>query len=117
MVKKHTRETKGKISEAKKGCEGLSGKDNPMYGKGYKIAGKKNGMFGRKRFKNPNATQYKAFFKDSDKYELLTYKECEKKFGIAFTRVSKNGGHLHYKKKSKNSHHEGRLIEKISKED
>lgn len=32
----------------------LKGKNNPMYGNGYKIAGQKNGMFGRKGKDCPN---------------------------------------------------------------
>lgn len=105
--RKHTEETKKKISESRKGKGGLFGKDNPMYGKGW--AGKDNPMYGKTKFKHPNHKKIEAIYEDGTK-ELMTSKEAEKKFGIAFTRIRKTGGTLEYKSKSKNSHYEGTLI-------
>lgn len=113
--RKHSRETKKKISDARKGKGGLPGENNPMHNSGHKVSGSKNGMFGVRGIKHPNATIYKVFFLNSSEYELLTYKQCEKRFGTPFYRVSKKGGILNYKKKSKNSHHDGRKIVKLGK--
>lgn len=108
--KKHTEETKRKISRSRMGKGGRFGKDNPMYGKGLK--GKDNPMYGRTGRQHPNARMYEIKYTDGT-VEELTYKECEKKFGIAFTRVSKTGGKLHYKNKSKNSIYEDTIINEI----
>ena len=98
--KKHSEETKRKISESRKGKGARFGKDNPMYGKGFK--GKDNPMYGMRGEKHPNSKMYFVKYSD-DTEELLTYKQCEKKFGIAFSRIYETGGILHYKNKSKNS--------------
>lgn len=105
--RKHSEETRRKISESRKGKGGQPGKLNPMYGKGLK--GKDNPMYGRTRENHPNVKMYTVTYTNGTK-ELLTYKECEKKFGIAFLRVQR-GGILHYKKKSKNDIYEGTMIE------
>lgn len=108
--KKHTEETKRKISESRKGKGARFGRDNPMYGKGLK--GKENPMYGRTREKHPNVSMYLVTHLNGDT-ERLTFKECEKKFGIAFLRVQ-DGGILHYKKKSKNDIYEGTHIERVT---
>lgn len=93
--RKHTEETKQKISENRKGKGGQPGELNPMYGKGFK--GEDNPMYGRTRFKHHNAIKFLVEYLDGTS-EYLTSKECEIKFGIAFTRIRKKGGELHYKK-------------------
>lgn len=109
--KKHTEESRNKISKSRKGKGGRFGKDNPMYGKGFK--GEKNPMYGKKGFNHPNSKMYKVNYPDGE-FEYLTYKQCEKKFGIAFTRIYKNGGILHYKNMSKNKKlYEGLIIERL----
>ncbi len=97
--KKHTEETKRKISMNRKGKGGQPGKLNPMYGKGRK--GEDNPMYGKTRFDHHNAVKFHVVYPDGDS-EYLTAKECEKKFGIAFTRIRKTGGTLHYKKNTPN---------------
>lgn len=97
--RKHTDETKRKISLSRKGKGGLLGKVNPMYGKGWKDEA--NPMYGRTRFKHPNAVKILVEYPDGTS-EYLTAKECEKKFGIAFTRIRKTGGELFYKKNTPN---------------
>lgn len=97
--RKHTEETKKRISESRKGKGARYGKDNPMYGKGFK--GEDNPMYGKTGFKHPNAKKYEVTYKDGSK-EYLTSKQCEKKFGIAFTRIRATGGELTYKKKTRN---------------
>ncbi|MCL1700700.1 NUMOD3 domain-containing DNA-binding protein [Lysinibacillus sp. Bpr_S20] len=109
--KTHSEETKFKISNSRKGKGARFGDDNPMYGKGFK--GKDNPMFGRTGFDHPNSKMYKATYQDNE-IEYLTFKQCEKKFGIAFMRVQ-DGGLIHYKKKSKNDIYEGTLIERVNK--
>lgn len=105
--KTHTEETKQKISSSRKGKGARFGKDNPMYGKGLK--GKDNPMYGRTGLNHPNKRAYQITYNDNTT-EILLYKACEKKFGIAFMRVQ-NGGTLHYKKKSKNDIYEGTKVE------
>jgi len=104
----HTEETKKKISESKIGSKGMIGKDNPMYGKGF--YGKDNAMYGKTGLLAPNKTPFLITYADGSQ-EILLYKQCEKKFGIAFTRVSKLEGTLDYKKKSKNDEYQGALVE------
>lgn len=109
--KKHSEETKRKISESRKGKGGRSGEDNPMYGKGFK--GKDNPMYGKTGFKHPNSKMFRIVY-DDGKEEFLTSKECEAKFGIAFNRVRKNGGVLHYKSNSKNKElYEGLEVKRV----
>ena len=103
--KKHSEETKQKISLNRKGKGARFGKDNPMFGKeGHK--GEKNGMYGKTGFDHPHSKMYKVEYLDG-KTEVLRYKECEKKFGIAFSRIYLEGGTLHYKKKTTRSVYEG----------
>lgn len=108
---KHTEETKRKMSESRKGKGGRPGKENPMYGKGFK--GEENPMYGMTGFKHPNHKKCKVTYSDGST-ELLTSKQCEKKFGIAFTRIRDTGGVLTYKKQTKNKDlYEGTTIELI----
>lgn len=110
--KKHTEETKEKISENRKGKGARFGKDNPMYGNGTLIKGERNGMFGKKGFKHPNSKMYEVIYSPTEK-DILTYKQCEKKFGIAFSRIYIDGGVLHYKKKTPNSIYEGLEVKRL----
>lgn len=112
--KKHSERTKRIISEKNKGMNGRKGSENPMYNKGHLVSGENNGMYGVRGLNHPNATIYKVTYKNGES-EDLTYKQCEKRFGIAFTRIDASGGVLHYKKRSINSHYEGTLIIKINK--
>lgn len=106
--KRHTEETKRKISVNRKGKGGQAGMLNPMYGKGR--IGKDNPMYGKTRFNHHNAVKIYVEYPDGNS-EYLTAKECEKKFGIAFTRIRKTGGKLHYKKNTPNKNlYEGTLI-------
>lgn len=109
--RKHTEDTKKKISQSKVGCKGLIGKDNPMYGKGLK--GEDNPMYGKKGLFAPNKRPYVIIYIDGTS-EIMLYKECEKKFGIAFIRVSKNGGVLEYKKKCKADIYEGTQVKPLN---
>jgi hypothetical protein len=111
--KRHTEETKKRISTSRKGKGARHGKDNPMFGNGHLVAGENNGMYGVRGFDHPNSRMYKVEYTDGTS-ETLTYKQCERKFGIAFTRVSNDGGVLHYKKKSKNSIYEGTKLTKLT---
>ena len=104
--RKHTDETKRKISENRKGKGGRFGKDNPAYGKSYS-SGEKNGMYGKKGELHPNSKIYLI------NGEKLTYKQCEKKFGPAFSRISETGGKLTYLKKCKKSIYNGLEIVRI----
>lgn len=97
--RKHTEETKKRISESRKGKGSQPGKLNPMYGKGMK--GKDNPMYGMTGAKHPNAKMFLVKYKDGTT-ENLTSKQCEKKFGIAFERIRHQGGTLIYKKNTKN---------------
>lgn len=108
--KKHTEETKKKISESRKGKGARFGKDNPMYGKGFK--GEDNPMYGFTGLKHPNSTGFRITYLDGTT-EDLHYKACEKKFGVAFSRINKSGGTLHYKKKSPNDIYEGTIVERL----
>ena len=111
--KKHTEETKRKISESRKGKGGQSGKDNPMYGSDR--SGENNPMYGVTGKNHPNATMYLVKYK-SGAEEEMTYKQCERKFGIGFSRIDKTGGIIHYKKKCKRKDlYEGVVIEYIGK--
>lgn len=109
--KAHSEETRRRISESRKGKGARFGKDNPMYGKG--MSGESNPMFGKTGLAHPGANVYRITYSDGTT-DKLTYKQCERKFGIAFTRVSKSGGVLHYKKKSKNDIYEGTLVERVT---
>lgn len=106
--RKHTEESKKLISENRKGKGARFGKDNPMYGKGFK--GKANPMYGRSGDKHPNAVIYKVIYPDGTT-ERLGAKKCELKFGIAFERVRGVGGVLHYRQKSKKDIYEGTVLE------
>lgn len=111
--KKHTEETKQKISENRKGKGSRPGILNPMYNKGYLIAGEKNGMYGVKGFDHPNSKMFFVKYKDGNE-EYLTAKECEKKFGIAFERIRHSDeGIISYKRKSKNSIYEGTILQRV----
>lgn len=105
--RKHTEETKKKISESRKGKGGRFGKGNPMYDK--RRYGKDNPMFGRTGAKHHNAKMFEVDYLDGHT-ELLTSKQCENKFGIAFARIRKDGGVLHYKGISKNSKYGGVIV-------
>lgn len=109
--KTHSEETKKRISESRKGKGARFGKDNPMYGKG--MVGKDNPMYGMTGLKHPNASAFLITYADGEA-EKLSYKQCERRFGIAFVRVSKSGGILSYKKKSKNDIYEGTLVERVT---
>lgn len=110
--KKHSAETKAKISKNRKGKGARFGKDNPMYGK-HSTAGDKNGMYGKKGFQHPNSKMFLILYLNGDK-EFLTSKQCELKFGIAFTRIRDlEQGTINYKKKSKNSIYEGTIIKRV----
>ena len=108
--RKHSDETKKKISQSRKGKGARIGKDNPMYGK-EGLVGEKNPMFGKTGLLAPNKRPFKVTYPDG-KSEILMFKQCEKKFGIAFLRVQK-GGVLHYKKKTPNAIYEGTSIELV----
>ena len=109
--KRHTEETKRKISQARRGKGGRLGKNNSMYGKNI-FAGEKNPMYGITGLNHPNSSAYIVTL--NEKEEVMTFKQCEKTFGIAFLRVSKNGGILHYKKKTPRNIYEGVKIVKIN---
>lgn len=94
--KQHSVETKQKISENRKGKGARFGESNPMFGKAG-LKGAANPMFGKKGLNHPNATVYQVEYVDGST-EQLNYKKCELKFGIAFTRINKTGGTLHYNK-------------------
>lgn len=108
--KKHTEETKRRISQSRKGKGGRHGADNPMYGKGFK--GEENPMFGRTGLKHHNSKAYKITYKDGS-IETLHHSGCAKKFGIAFVRIHKTGGILTYKKKTANDIYEGAIVEVV----
>lgn len=106
--RKHTEETKQLISKHRKGKGGRFGRDNPMYGKGFK--GKDNPMYGRTGIKRPNSKMYLLEGEENP----MIYKECEKRFGIAFSRISETGGVLHYKKNTSNKNlYEGKTLTRI----
>lgn len=106
--RKHTEESKMLISENRKGKGARYGKDNPMYGKGFK--GKDNPMYGRTGEKHHNSTMYLVNYLDGTT-ERMGAKQCELKFGVAFERVRGVGGVLHYRKKSNKSIYEGTVLE------
>lgn len=105
--KKHSEETKKKISQSRKGKGGRPGKDNPLYG--VRRFGEENPMYGKKGTKHHNSKTYLVKYKDGTTEELHA-DGCRKKFGIAFERIRHTGGVLHYKKKSKNDIYEGTKI-------
>lgn len=109
--RQHSDETKLLMSMNRKGKGGQFGPDNPMYGSD-RFRGINNPMYGVSRFDHPNSRKFKIIYLDGD-VEYMTYKECEKKFGIAFSRIEDNGT-LHYKKKSKNDIYEGTYIERVT---
>jgi hypothetical protein len=110
--KKHSEKTIKRISESRKGKGARFGKDNPMFGKeGHK--GEKNGMYGKKGFEHPHSKMYLITYQDGTT-ETLRYKECEKKFGIAFSRIFENGGILEYKKDTPNKRkYQGVKVERL----
>jgi hypothetical protein len=99
--KKHSEFTKRKISISRKGKGARYGEDNPMFGRSDLTSGEKNGMYGRKGFAHPNSKMFLVEYHDGTS-ETLTYKQCEKKFGIAFMRLNGESGVLHYKKQTPN---------------
>lgn len=106
--KHHSQQTKELISQNRKGKGGQFGADNPMYGKGFK--GSDNPMYGRKGFSHPNSKMYLL----EGETQPLTYKECEKRFGIAFSRIYEQGGYLVYKKSCTNKTlYEGKLLTRL----
>lgn len=110
--KRHTDETKFKISESRKGKGARYGSDNPMYGDN-RFSGKENPMYGRTGFQHPNSKMFKVEYVNGH-IEFLTSKECEKKFGIAFVRIRDNEfGIIHYLKISKNSIYEGTKLTRV----
>lgn len=110
--KKHSEDTLKKISEGRKGKGGRSGKDNPMFGSD-KTRGEKNGMYGKRGFNHPNSKMYLIEYLDGST-EILSCKLCEKKFGIAFSRISETGGILKYKKNAPNKlKYEGIKVERL----
>ena len=62
--KKRSDETKAKMSEARKGVK------NPRFGKGYVIAGERNGMFGKQHTKEACERVRAAALKDGDIYKI-----------------------------------------------
>ena len=105
--KKHSDKTKLKISLSRKGKGARFGKENPMYGKGFK--GSDNPMYGKTGEKHHNSKMFLVKYLDGT-VEKLHAKACERKFGIAFERIRSTGGTLHYKKKSKNDIYEGTYL-------
>lgn len=105
--RKHSDETKQKISASRKGKGARFGEDNPMYGKGFK--GEQNPMYGRRGTKHHNSKSYLIEYVDGTS-ETLHAKGCELKFGIAFTRIRNTGGVLSYKKRTPNVIYEGALV-------
>lgn len=105
--KHHTEESKLLISKNRKGKGARFGKDNPMYGKGFK--GKDNPMYGRCGFNHPNHRKIKAIYPDSSE-ELMTAKQAERKFGKAFDKIRRDGGTIHYPNPSDKSVYEGTQI-------
>jgi len=110
--KRHTDETKHKISESRKNKGGRFGQDNPMYGSSC-FSGENNPMYGKTGFDHPNSKMFIVKYV-SGETEYLTSKQCEKKFGIAFIRIKDNEcGVIHYLKLSKNSCYEGTEINQV----
>ncbi len=89
----------------------MCGKNNPMFGKGLK--GKDNPMYGKTRLLAPNKKPFIITYLDGSS-EVLLFKECEKKFGIAFMRIYKTGGILEYKKKCKSDIYQGTRVEPLN---
>lgn len=110
--RRHSEETKRRVSRSRKGKGGQPGSLNPMFGKeGH--AGEKNGMFGRKKFDHPNSRVYTVTYLNGDTEELM-FKECEKKFGIASMRIHMTGGVLSYRKRTPNKVlYEGTVLTRI----
>ncbi len=107
-VNNNSQQTKELISQNRKGKGGRFGADNPMYGKGFK--GSDNPMYGRKGSSHPNSKMYLL----EGETKPLTYKECEKRFGIAFSRIYEQGGYLVYKKSCTNKTlYEGKLLTRL----
>lgn len=104
----HSDESKRKMSENRTGKGARFGKDNPMYGKGFK--GVDNPMYGRKGDLHPNSTMYTVRYVDGT-VERMGAKQCELKFGIAFERIRGVGGVIRYKKKTNKRIYEGTVIE------
>ena len=68
----------------------------------------------RTGFEHHNSRMF-MFQLDGEEPQYLTAGECTKKFGIAFTRISENGGVLHYKKNTPNKAlYEGLVLEKVN---
>lgn len=110
--KTHSEQVKSKISLNRKGKGGQFGPDNPMFGKeGHR--GERNGMFGRTKFDHPNSRIFLVQY-PNEQFETLMYKQCEKKFGIAFMRIQENGGVLAYKKNTPNKLlYEGTVLKRV----
>lgn len=107
----HSDATKRKVSLSRRGKGARFGPDNPMYGKEGN-RGESNGMFGRKKFNHPNSRVYLVRYPNGDTEELM-FKQCEKKFGIAFMRIHEIGGVLNYKKNTPNKIYEGSVLARI----
>lgn len=109
--KQHTEDTKNRISENRKGKGGQPGELNPMFGKSV-TAGVRNGMYGKTGFLHPNSKMYLVEYLDNTT-EILSYKQCEKKFGIAFLRLNGESGVLSYKKQTPNIVYKGVILTRV----
>lgn len=109
--KRHTEETKQKISKGLKGRAGLRGSSNPMYG--VRRTGSDNPMYGKTGTMHHNAVKYQIIYTDGTS-EIMHYKGCDSKFGIAFRKIYKTGGILCYLKKCKRSKYEGTEIIRLN---
>jgi hypothetical protein len=109
--RQHSERTRQRISTNRKGKGGRFGPDNPAFGKVGNV-GSKNGMFGRTGIKHPNSKIYEISYIDGTN-ETLKYKDCEKKFGIAFLRIYEGGGVLEYKKKTPNAIYAGAILRRV----
>lgn len=69
-----------------------------------------NFTYGGEGFSHPNSKMYLL----EGETKPLTYKECEKRFGIAFSRIYEQGGYLAYKKSCTNKTlYEGKLLTRL----
>lgn len=83
---------------------------NFTYGGDGFSEGDLNPMYGRKGLAHTNSKMYLL----EGETEPLTYKECEKRFGIAFSRIYEQGGYLVYKKSCTNKTlYEGKLLTRL----
>ena len=79
--KHHTEETRKKISEAEKGRHGMKGENNPMYGKPSPMKGKHH----TEESKRKNSEAHKVPFSDEMNKDILVlgYTDFRKKYGIS----------------------------------